>query len=232
MCQNKSKTGSFIAYDNSNYWKKVEVQAEAGNSDPDSPTMHHGRQLSTDTNSSKNEDDCDNDYYAVVSSDGNDSNIEQPTYVFNYRNLIIASLTQAMPSLCGLVLVAYAFKFALMAGMNQGCIPSLFSVTSIYIAILFYFAFGEVISNAKIVGIAMMIPCVILLSLDKKVADEESDVTVHDMQIYGGIAVLFAVLAPLFWTTKAYFARKSIEAKLFITTKDLALDSALFHSSI
>ncbi len=232
MCQNKSKTGSFIAYDNSNYWTKVEVSAEVGGSDLDSPDLHHKRILSTDTNSSKNEDDHDNDYLAAaLSSEGNDSSVEQPTYVFNYHNLVIASLTQAMPTLCGLILVAYAFKFALMAGMNQGCIPSLFSVTSIYIAILFYFAFGEVISKPKIVGIAMMIPCVILLSLDKKVADQESDVTVHDMQIYGGIAVLFAVLAPLFWTTKAYFARKSIEAKLFITTRDLALDSALFHSS-
>ena len=75
----------------------------------------------------------------------------------------------------GLVLVCYAFKFALMAEMNQGCIPSLFTVTSFYIAILFYFKFGEVISCCKILGIAMMIPCVILLSIDKKAASETSE---------------------------------------------------------
>ncbi len=74
MCQNKSKTGSFIAYDNSNYWTKVEVSAEVGGSDLDSPAMHHKRILSTDTNSSKNEDDHDNDYLAAaLSSEGNDS---------------------------------------------------------------------------------------------------------------------------------------------------------------
>ena len=76
-----------------------------------------------------------------------------------------------------------------------------------------------------------MIPCVILLSIDKKVVDQESDVTAHEMQVYGGIAVLFAVLAPFFWTFKAFFARKSLESKLFFTMKDLALDSALLHSS-
>ena len=68
----------------------------------------------------------------------------------------------------GLCFVAYAFKFAKLAEMNQGCIPSLFAVTSIYIAVLFYFKFGEVISPTKIVGMALMIPAVIVLSLDPK----------------------------------------------------------------
>ena len=77
-----------------------------------------------------------------------------------------------MPSLGGLVLVAYAFKFALLAEMNQGCIPSLFSVTAIYVSALFYCKFKEVISVSKIIGILMMIPCVILLSMDPKEVDE------------------------------------------------------------
>ncbi len=75
------------------------------------------------------------------------------------------------------MLVSYAFKFALMAQMNQGSIPGLFSVTSIYISILFFIVFGEVISCAKIMGILMMMPCVILLSIDKKVVTEESQYT-------------------------------------------------------
>ena len=69
-------------------------------------------------------------------------------------------------------MVAYAFKFALLADMNQGCIPSLFSVTGIYVAVIFYFKFNEVISVSKIIGIVMMIPCVVLLSLDPKEVDE------------------------------------------------------------
>ena len=45
-------------------------------------------------------------------------------------------------------LTTYAFKFALLAEMNQGCIPSLFTLTSIYIAVLFYFKFNEILTYA------------------------------------------------------------------------------------
>lgn len=56
--------------------------------------------------------------------------------------------------------------------MNQGCITSLFSVTGIYISIIFYLKFKEVISISKIIGILMMVPCVVILSLDPKEVDE------------------------------------------------------------
>ena len=78
----------------------------------------------------------------------------------------------ALPSLGGLILVTYAFKFALLAHMNQGCIPSLFAVTGIYISIVFYLKFKEIISASKIFGMLLMIACVIILSLDHKKVDE------------------------------------------------------------
>ena len=85
-------------------------------------------------------------------------------------------------SLSGLILIAYAFKFALLAKINQGCIPSLFSTTAIYIAVLFYCKFGEKISISKIFGIILMIPCIILLSIDNKEdKDGEGDLTVAQM---------------------------------------------------
>ena len=87
---------------------------------------------------------------------------------FKWKNLFLASFLQAIPSLGGLILVTYAFKFALLAEMNQGCIPSLFALAGIYISVLFYFAFNEVISLSKIFGILLMIPCVTLLSLASK----------------------------------------------------------------
>ena len=40
---------------------------------------------------------------------------EMVQYKFNWHNLWIAAGTQAIPSLAGLILVAYAFKFALLA---------------------------------------------------------------------------------------------------------------------
>jgi len=101
----------------------------------------------------------------------------QRLYSFNWRNLAMLTLTQALPAFIGLALVTYAFKFALIAQMNQGAIPSLFSICSIYISILFYFCFKEVISCSKIFGILLMLPCVLLLSFDKKVATEATDLT-------------------------------------------------------
>ena len=42
----------------------------------------------------------------------------QDKFVFNWKNLAFIVLTQALPSLGGLILVAYAFKYALLADMN------------------------------------------------------------------------------------------------------------------
>ena len=70
--------------------------------------------------------------------------------------------------LMGMIFVAYAFKFAAIAGLNQGCIVCLFSITTIYISILFYFKFNEAISWCKIAGIFLMIGCILTLSLTPK----------------------------------------------------------------
>lgn len=85
-------------------------------------------------------------------------------YSFNWYNLAVVTLTQALPNLVVMILVAYAFKFAAMAGMNQGCIVCLFSISSIYISILFYVKFSEAISWCKIAGILLMMGCIVTLS--------------------------------------------------------------------
>ena len=89
-------------------------------------------------------------------------------YNFNWGNLQTVIFTQALPWFGGMNLTTYAFKFALLAEMNQGCIPSLFTLTSIYIAVLFYFKFNEILTYAQIGGIILMIPCVAFLSIDPK----------------------------------------------------------------
>jgi len=90
-------------------------------------------------------------------------------------------LTQGLPSVGGLFLVLVAFKFALYAQINQGCIPALFSITSVYVGILFYFCFKEAISTAKGIGIVLICACIILLAMDKKEAadvDEDDSLSV------------------------------------------------------
>ena len=145
------------------------------------------------------------------------------------------ALTQGLPTLCGLVLVAYAFKFALLAGINQGCITSLFSIVGVYVSIIFYFKFNEVISISKIVGIIMMIPCILLLTLDPKdeadlalIAETQmQDLTEQQMKFYGFIAILFGLAAPSFWTIKIFFVRLIAEENSF-TINDLVIDNQFF----
>ena len=112
--------------------------------------------------------------------------------------------------------------------MNQGCIPSLFAVVGIYIAIVFYFCFNEVISVSKIIGLILIILCIVFLAFDEKdEAVSELDYTAKEKQVFGGLAVLCGLTAPLFWTVKGYFLRKSIDAGHFTCTMDLAIDSQI-----
>mmetsp|Transcript_30498 Transcript_30498/g.35767 ORF Transcript_30498/g.35767 Transcript_30498/m.35767 type:complete len:136 (+) Transcript_30498:467-874(+) len=135
-------------------------------------------------------------------------------------------MTQSVPVVVALFLVTYAFKFALLAEMNQGCIPSLFAVVGIYIAVLFYFCFDEKISVSKIIGLVLIVLCIAFLALDQK--EEGSGVNEYsasEKRIFGLLAVFCGLCAPLFWTFKGYFLRRTIDHGLFTSTKDLAIDS-------
>ena len=56
--------------------------------------------------------------------------------------------------------------------MKPSLHPSLYSILGIYVAIIFYCKFNDAISVSKIIEILMMIPCMILLSMDPKEVDE------------------------------------------------------------
>jgi len=58
----------------------------------------------------------------------------------------------------------------------------MFSVTGIYIAILFYFCFNEVISPAKIGGIVMIVLCVIFLAFDEKSVSPDEEASQYTAQ--------------------------------------------------
>ena len=120
----------------------------------------------------------------------------------------------------------------MIAGMNQGCIPSLFSMTAIYITVSFYFIFNEVIACSNVVGVCMMVPCVILLAISKKGTTDEDPAASEDggdesTLIYQLFAVLFGIIAPFFWTTKSYYIRLIIQNKWF-DTWDIGFDHVLF----
>lgn len=63
-----------------------------------------------------------------------------------------------------------AFYFAQKSDINQGCIPAIFAIVGIYIAILFFFCFDERISFSKIMGLVLIIACIAFIAFDPKEA--------------------------------------------------------------
>ena len=164
-------------------------------------------------------------------------------YRFSWANLIMCFFGQAMTSLAGLILVAYCFKFALMAGINQGCLPCIFNMTIFYVSVLFYFKFGEKISPMKIFGTLLMIPCIVFLSLGAgpggEIIDESSSeageetIVYTDAQknLYAIISVAFAMSAPFFWTTKMLYLRQS-EDRFGFNLFDIAIDAQIYMNIV
>ena len=105
----------------------------------------------------------------MIQTEDVETGIEESESIYEYRlncKNVYLLLTQSVPTLLGLFLVTYSFKFAKYADINQGCITGIFAITSIYIATLFYFAFGEIISMSKIVGLVFMCGCILCLVLE------------------------------------------------------------------
>ena len=102
--------------------------------------------------------------------------------------------------------------------MNQGVITSLFSMYCVFTSVISFFLFGEYLKPKFIVGIALMISCVVLVSLPKA---NRAQVSVnHDD--YHTRAISFGLLAPTlislyvsvsrYWTT--HFGYNSLEFTL------------------
>ena len=78
-----------------------------------------------------------------------------------------------------------------------------------------------------------MICAAISLSLDKKedgaIAADGSELTAKEQNMYGLLAVIFsALLAPICWTTRSYFARMAVENNNEFPMYDLGVDQMFF----
>jgi Ca2+/Na+ antiporter len=98
--------------------------------------------------------------------DKKDSNFYDPdTDKFRCKSLVPLTFMW-FPPIIALIIVTYAFKFAKESGINQGVIPCLFSLTTVYTVIIFYFKFDEKISALKGLGMIIMSFCVVFLCLE------------------------------------------------------------------
>ena len=132
-----------------------------------------------------------------------------------------------LPQVGGQILITLAFKFALEADLNAGCITSVFcTMYSVYISVLFYYCFKQVISGSKMTGMVLIIICIVFLTFDKKVDEAgETGLSAKQKRLNGGIAIACALGAPMIWCIKMYFMRKAIDGNYYGSTADMALDS-------
>jgi len=72
---------------------------------------------------------------------------------FIYFGAVIALLNDVI----GGIFVVYAFKFAGLAGINQGIISSIFGFSPIMAAIIFYIMFRDRLNAYQIVGMLFII---------------------------------------------------------------------------
>ncbi len=77
-----------------------------------------------------------------------------------------------------LLAMTIGWKLAKSSGLNQGVISTLLSCASVFNMIVFYLKFGEKVSCMHFIGVALMIACVLCISLaaaDKKADDAAED---------------------------------------------------------
>ena len=90
----------------------------------------------------------------VVTDDGN----------YKWRNLI-PLLGNVFINGTYLIIMAYAWNFAKLGGLNQGLVTTWLSVASVYNVITFYCVFGEKPLPLQYLGIALIIAMILTLDL-------------------------------------------------------------------
>ena len=119
--------------------------------------------------------------------------------------------------------IILGFKFATLAGMNQGVITSLFSMYCVFTSVISFFLFGESLKPKFVAGISMMIACVVLVSYPKGVSLGEAITGRNEDHT---LAISFGLLAPTlislyvavsrYWTTMYGYASLDFTMDTFL----------------
>jgi hypothetical protein len=104
-------------------------------------------------------------------------------------------------------LFTYAFMFAKKGGLNQGIIPIVTTLATLYNSIIFYKAFGERVSPPKIFGMFFTIGCVTCLALDAASRKQVVGGPVTESK-YAVYSLLCAFMVPVGFSFKHYLIRK------------------------
>mmetsp|Transcript_18623 Transcript_18623/g.16493 ORF Transcript_18623/g.16493 Transcript_18623/m.16493 type:complete len:371 (+) Transcript_18623:56-1168(+) len=95
--------------------------------------------------------------------------------------------------------VIFTFQYALYGNMNQGILTSLFGLSSIFSAILAYYAFGDRLKIFHVLGMILMLICIIGLGFGstKNMSSPGVESDSSNPIAMALIAVLFGILSPV-----------------------------------
>jgi drug/metabolite transporter (DMT)-like permease len=148
--------------------------------------------------------------------------------MFKRKNLL-ALLGNFAPNFLILLSLTLAFKYAALGGLNQGVLPTLTCLASIFTMVLFYFTFYELISLVQFLGMLVMVISVVFLGLEamnKGQTDDIIGVDGQDRSTYNLMALGFATLAPVFITVKSYCIRLFADE---YNSFDMGIDGLIFE---
>lgn len=90
-----------------------------------------------------------------------------------------------------------AFMFAERAHLNQGLVTAFLSTYCVFTSIIFYLVFDEILRPKFVLGIALMISCVLLVSFSTHSSAEAADSTKQHHHSNALICFSFSLMAPL-----------------------------------
>ena len=114
--------------------------------------------------------------------------------------------------------IILGFKFAGLAGINQGIITAMFATYCIFTAVIFRFLFNEVLQTKFMIGMLFMLACVCCISL--------SNLSSGHINTDAILALCFGIIAPLMISITISIS-KYMTMKHGYNSRDLTIDTFL-----
>ena len=148
----------------------------------------------------------------------NSSFRDPETDTFRWRS-VFAVILDAIIKVTAGWLVIISFKYALYAGINQGVITTIFTLSAIYVAIISWFVFNEKLNKFHVIGMLLLIGCTILIVFSKS-TDHAKTLKVYNDEVQE-VSTLLPVGFALI--TTFLYSFRTIYVKLFV--KELHFNS-------
>ena len=133
------------------------------------------------------------------------------TDTFRWR-AVFAVLLDAVVKVIAGWLVIISFKYALYAGINQGAITTIFTLSGIYVAIVSWFLFNEKLNKFHIMGMLLLIGCTIIIAYSKRQSHAKK------FEVYGQEVEEVPAIIPVGFAllTTVIYAFRTVYVKLFV----------------